>query len=199
MLFSLVLCALLVGLDQAFKALAAAYLAPVGSVTLIPGVLGLRYLENTGAAFNILRGQQMLLIILTSVALLIMALILLFRRPKGRLEYLALIFVLAGGVGNLIDRIAQRYVVDYIEFLFMEFAIFNFADILVCVGFALLVVGVFRSEHVARKQRELEEHDAAGTGSASEEKPTEKYRMISKDELLIQNNVNTTKEEDGKD
>ncbi|MDL2214126.1 signal peptidase II [Clostridia bacterium OttesenSCG-928-O13] len=156
LLFTIVLCAVLIGADQVFKLLAVRFLQPIGDVTVIPGVVGLSYVENTGAAFNIFAGQQILLIVVTGAVLLFGAYILLFRRPKDWLEYTSIIMVFSGGVGNLIDRVANGYVVDYIRVLFMEFAIFNFADILVCVGFGLLVIAVFRAESRAKKQAEAE-------------------------------------------
>lgn len=154
MLLTIILCVVLVALDQLFKMLATLYLGPGGALTLIPGVLELRYLENTGAAFNIMQGRQILLIVLTSVALLVILGILIFRRPKDKLAYIAFVFFFSGGAGNLIDRIAQGYVVDYINFLFIDFAIFNFADMLVSVGFVLIVIAMVRIELKARKQKE---------------------------------------------
>ncbi|MDL2218873.1 signal peptidase II [Ruminococcaceae bacterium OttesenSCG-928-O06] len=168
MLFTILVSALLVAVDQILKLLAARYLAPVGSAPLIPGIIGLKYVENRGAAFNILDGMQGLLIVVTGAALLFGAWLLLFRRPKDKLEYTAILLLFAGGVGNLIDRIARGYVVDYLNLLFMRFAVFNFADCLVCIGFALLVVAVFRAEGRAQKQKKL----AAAQAGAGEAAPT---------------------------
>ena len=160
MLLTIILAGLLVGLDRWLKVLAVQYLAPIGTKTLLPGVIGLRYIENDGAAFSMLAGRQGLLIAVTGVALAVVAYILLFRRPNGKFEYVALVMVFAGGAGNLIDRIASGFVVDYIEFLFVNFAIFNLADILVCVGFAILAVAVIASEQKnskMKKEAELQE------------------------------------------
>ena len=73
----------------------------------------------------------------TSVALLLVAYALFFRSRGKYLQQAALILVLGGGIGNLIDRVLNGEVVDYINLLFMRFAVFNFADICVCVGVAL--------------------------------------------------------------
>lgn len=151
MLLTIILAGALIGADQLIKWLVATNLKPDGAVTVIPGVVEFRYYENTGAAFSILEGKQGFLIVFTAIALLAVAWYLFFRRPKGKLEYIAVLMIFAGGVGNLIDRIANRYVVDYINLLFMRFAIFNFADCLVTVGFALLVVAVLRAELKERK------------------------------------------------
>lgn len=163
--FLLVLAGLLVVLDQLFKYLAVIYIKPVGTAPFIPGILGFRYIENDGAAFSILSGKQTFLIIVTSAALLVWAYFLFFRRPQSKLEIAGMVMVFAGGVGNLIDRIANGFVVDYLDVLFMRFAVFNFADIMVCVGFAVLIVGVLSSELKAKKkgkQQELKPEQADG-------------------------------------
>lgn len=69
-----------------------------------------------------------------------------FRSRNNRLQQAALILVLGGGIGNLIDRVLNGEVVDYINLLFMRFAVFNFADICVCVGVALWVLVIFLEE-----------------------------------------------------
>ena len=71
----------------------------------------------------------------------------LFFRSRGRyLQQAALLLILAGGIGNLIDRVLNGEVVDYINLLFMQFAVFNFADICVCVGVGLWVLVIFLEE-----------------------------------------------------
>ena len=82
----------------------------------------------------------------TSAALILVAYWLFFRSRSDRLQQAALILVLGGGIGNLIDRVLNGEVVDYINLLFMRFAVFNFADICVCVGVALWVLVIFLEE-----------------------------------------------------
>ena len=166
MLLTILLCAGLIGIDQLLKLWAVKSLAPVGAMPLIPHVMELRYVENNGAAFNLLSGRQVLLIVFTGAILLAGAYILLFRRPKDKLEYAAYVMVFSGGVGNLIDRIANGYVVDYLATLFINFAVFNFADILVCVGVALLVIAVFRAEGKERRLKKQSEDKAPAEGLA---------------------------------
>ncbi|MDL2325236.1 signal peptidase II [Ruminococcaceae bacterium OttesenSCG-928-A16] len=151
----LVVAALMVGLDQLLKYLVVVNLKPIGTAPFIPGILGLRYVENDGAAFSILAGQQTFLIIVTSIALLVWAYFLFFKRPQSKMEVAGMVMVLAGGVGNLIDRVANGFVVDYLDVLFMQFAVFNLADTFVCVGFAVLIIGVVRSELKGRKKAEV--------------------------------------------
>lgn len=157
MLLTVLLSVGLILLDQLFKWMAIHFLAPEGSFTAIPSLLEFRYVENDGAAFSMLSGQQGILIAITGVILLVGAYILLFKRPKDKLEYIAVLLIFSGGTGNLIDRIANGYVVDYFNFLFMRFAVFNLADVFVTVGFALLIFAVFRAERKAKKAKKEEQ------------------------------------------
>ena len=145
-LFNLAAVAALVGIDQAIKLWAIQYLAPVEAITVIPHVVELRFVLNQGMAFSLLSGKQLFLIVATSAALLLVAYWLFFRSRNNRLQQAALILVLGGGIGNLIDRVLNGEVVDYINLLFMRFAVFNFADICVCVGVGLWVLEIFLEE-----------------------------------------------------
>ena len=142
---SVLAAAVLVGVDQLIKRWATAVLLPKTAMTLIPGVLELRYFLNDGMAFSMLAGKQKLLIAVTSLMLL-GVLWMLFARKLTLLERVAWTLVLGGGIGNLIDRVLNGEVVDYINLLFMRFAVFNFADICVCVGVALWVLVIFLEE-----------------------------------------------------
>ena len=142
----LVLVAALVAADQGIKLWASSVLQPVTAMPVIPGIVELRFVLNDGMAFSMLSGKQLFLIIATSIALLFVAYALFFRSRGKRLQQAALILVLGGGIGNLIDRVLNGQVVDYINPLFMRFAVFNFADICVCVGVALWVLEIFLEE-----------------------------------------------------
>lgn len=129
-----VLALLLVLLDQGVKYLVLTKIPLGGHVPFLPHLLELTYVQNTGAAFSILESHTWLLALVSLVmsALLAWALFKpLFRHPLGRF-FLAL--VLAGAVGNLIDRAFRGFVVDMFNVLFMSFAVFNVADICVVVG-----------------------------------------------------------------
>ena len=145
-IFNLLCVAALVGADQAIKFWAVQVLEPVGSMPLIPHVVELRFVLNQGMAFSLLSGKQLFLIIATSIALIFVAYGLFFRSRGRYLQQAALLLILAGGIGNLIDRVLNGEVVDYINLLFMQFAVFNFADICVCVGVALWVLVIFLDE-----------------------------------------------------
>ena len=142
---SVAAAAVLVAIDQWIKAWATANLMPVGAMQLIPGVVELRYSLNEGMAFSLLWGRQGFLIAVTSVALIALTVYLFWKRPP-LVERIAWTMVLGGGVGNLIDRVVSGRVVDYINLQFIDFAIFNFADIYVTGGIALLFVAVLAGE-----------------------------------------------------
>ena len=140
-IISLVAAALLVAADQGIKAWATAQLMPVGVMAVLPGIVELRYILNDGMAFSMLAGKQGILIGVTSL-MLIGVLVWLLRGQMPPLERVAWTLVLGGGIGNLIDRVLNGVVVDYINVLFMNFAVFNFADICVCCGVGLLILSI---------------------------------------------------------
>ena len=108
---------------------------------LIPGVLKLTGVRNTGAAFGLLGGGQWGLAAVTAVLTLLVLLYIWRARPRG-LFGLGLALIVGGALGNLVDRLLLGYVIDFIELLFVRFAIFNVADIAVTCGCILCIVGV---------------------------------------------------------
>ena len=137
--------AALIWADRAIKAWAVAELLPVGSMPFIPHILELRFVVNEGMAFSLLSGKQTFLIVCTG-AMLLWVSYMLFFKAHNHLERAALVLILSGGIGNLIDRVSTGRVVDYINVLFMRFAVFNFADICVCVGVGLWILYMFLDE-----------------------------------------------------
>ena len=129
----------LVTVDQLIKLLVIARLKPIGSLGVINGFLRLNCVENTGAAFGSFSSHTAILSVITFLAVIIGLYYLLSGKIKFGLEYVCILAVISGGLGNLIDRVFRGYVVDYIEPLFIDFAVFNFADILVTCGAALLI------------------------------------------------------------
>ena len=128
------LAAALVALDQLVKYLVMTRI-PLGEhVPFLPQLLDLTYVQNTGAAFSMFSEHTWALALLSLVMSVLLALALwreLFRHPLGKLT---LTLLLAGAVGNLIDRALRGFVVDMFNVLFMRFAVFNVADICVVVG-----------------------------------------------------------------
>lgn len=112
-----------------------------GSVTLIEGVLGLRYAQNTGMAFSLLSGQSWLLGIL-SAALLAAGWLLLRRHPLGPVSCTAAMLILGGALGNAVDRLLAGYVVDMIDILLFPFAVFNVADMCLVIGVGIMILSL---------------------------------------------------------
>lgn len=140
MIACIVAIVLLIAADQAVKFWVVAHLAEGASAPLIPGFVELLRLHNYGAAWSSFSGMRWFLIILTSVLMVILAVVLvkkIVRHPLGRT---ALVLILAGGIGNLIDRVRLGYVVDMFNFQFMSYPVFNVADICVVCGVILLVI-----------------------------------------------------------
>ena len=130
-------------LDQLTKYLAATHLRPIGSLPLWKGVLHLTYVENRGAAFGMLADNRWVFMIVSSIALAAMLVYFyFFARHYTYLGTVALGMIISGGIGNMIDRTALGYVVDFIDFTLINFAVFNFADTIVCVGAGLLVLAI---------------------------------------------------------
>ena len=133
---------LLVLLDQITKIAAVSGLKDKPAVTLIPGVFELQYLENRGAAFGTLQNQRWFFILIVFVVLI--ALIWCFSRLPKDAHYhpLRILFLVlaAGAIGNMIDRVAYGYVIDFFYFSLIDFPIFNVADIYVTVSMLALFV-----------------------------------------------------------
>lgn len=108
---------------------------------LIPGFINLQYTENTGAGFGIFQGNTVALTAVTMVVVIGLLIYLFFALKENEWLRISLIFIIGGGIGNIVDRIALGYVRDFIQFAFWEeFAIFNIADSFVVIGAFLLVI-----------------------------------------------------------
>lgn len=133
-MFYFVLAAALVALDQLVKYLVSTNIPLGGSVPFLPYIMDLTYVQNTGCAFSLLEEHTWLLTLISAVMTVVLAEALargFFKHPMGKVP---LALVLAGAMGNLIDRAVCGYVIDMFRTLFMEFAVFNVADICVVVG-----------------------------------------------------------------
>ncbi len=135
---TLTVIAVLTFADQLLKIAAEAKLAGNADYPRIEGFMALRYVQNTGAAFSMLSGKTTLLAVFTAAALAVGIAVLISGKIKDKLLYVSITLVVAGGMGNLYDRIFRGYVIDYIEVLFVRFAVFNFADCLVTIGAFLM-------------------------------------------------------------
>ncbi len=132
----------LVIIDQSTKWCAVATLGAGADIQLWPNVFHLHYISNYGAAWGILSGKQGFLIILTSLITIGMMIYLWqLRKIKGQTgEKVALILILSGAIGNLIDRIFLGYVRDFFYFALIDFPVFNVADMFVVIGVGLWMI-----------------------------------------------------------
>lgn len=137
----------LVAADQLIKLWAVRVLMPVGTMDFIRfgnwEILGLKYCENTGAAFSSFNGAKWFLIILVSVMLAGLLIFTVRYKYKRPFFLISSVMIMAGGFGNLIDRVRQGYVVDYFDVKLFNFAVFNFADVCVVLGAAFMLIWLF--------------------------------------------------------
>lgn len=130
-----VFCLGVVGLDQLTKLLVVQNIPLHTQVPVLDKIFHLTYVQNTGAAFSSFQGQHWLF----ALVLLVFAGFIIWEFPKKRMAFTGferwmLVSIFAGGVGNMIDRLRLGYVVDMIEVEFMNFAVFNVADIFITCG-----------------------------------------------------------------
>ena len=133
----------LILLDQVTKLLAVRFLAGSPGIALWEGVMELQYVENHGMAFGLLQNHQGLFLISTVLVMLTVSWLYLFRIPDVRRFYplnMTAVLVLAGAAGNMIDRVRQSYVVDFLYFRLIDFPVFNVADCYVSVAAVLLIL-----------------------------------------------------------
>ena len=140
-LFLSLFAAGIVAADQITKYLTVANIALFQDVEFIPGLLGLTYVQNTGAAFSSFEGQQWLFA-LVFVAFTGMILWEYFKKPQpfSKFERWCIAAIYGGGLGNMVDRVRLGYVVDMLETKFMVFPVFNVADCFITCGCIALIV-----------------------------------------------------------
>lgn len=137
---------LLIFLDQAVKGYVVKEIPLGGMRRFIPKVVSLTYLKNSGAAFSMLENQQWFFTIITLIAMGA-AFVYLYRHIESSIWLLlGLTLIISGGIGNFIDRLRQGFVVDMFHLDFMNFAIFNVADIYLSIGVGLLLIYLLREE-----------------------------------------------------
>ena len=174
---SVIMCLALVGADQFIKYLVVEYLKPIEYTTVIDGVLRFRYVENTGAVFGSFAAHTVFLTVFSIILLAFTIYFLVTNKSKSKLVNFCLLLMISGGIGNIIDRIRLQYVVDYIEPLFVEFAVFNFADCLITVGaFALIGYLIFDLIRDYKKEKAPAD-DTLESDDSSEDKKSHRFPM----------------------
>ena len=163
-LITTIIAVILIAVDRITKNWAAQALAS-GDIAVIDKVLYFRYTENTGVAFSMFSDNRWVLVGITSVMLIVALAFFLSGKIKDKLELFALSLIIAGGVGNLIDRLSLGYVIDFIDVRIINFAIFNVADMCITIGAILVCIAAFAAEKREKreqesKQKALDEIDA---------------------------------------
>ena len=129
MIFCLIVVVLSVVLDQLSKYLAVTYLTQIDTFPVIENVLHFTYVENRGAAFGMLSGHRWVFMVASIVGIIALAVWLAVSKTKNRWMQCAIALVIGGGIGNMIDRVRLEYVIDFIDCRFIDFYVFNIADV----------------------------------------------------------------------
>ncbi len=140
MIVSIVFVVTLVLIDQVTKFIAQNELANDISFEFIPNIINFTYVENTGAAFGIFKGNSFLLSLVSLFLSCVIIYVIINKKKFFQCNYIEvyLLLVLAGAIGNFIDRFFRHYVIDFIDLAFVNFAVFNLADTYVVIGSSIL-------------------------------------------------------------
>ena len=175
-IISIALMAVTVILDQVSKYIVIANIGLHESIEIIPGILRFTYIQNDGAAFGSMDDHRWVFMLLSTVAIVAILVFLFWKKPQDKLLLSALIMVTGGGIGNMIDRVALGYVIDFIDFCAFPkiwMWIFNVADSFVCVGAGVLALWMILDtikeykKEKAEKLAKTDNEDAANNGSAA--------------------------------
>ena len=137
-------------LDAATKTMVLHHLLPGQPVPIIPGVLQLTRIQNTGAAFSLFYEHPEILTLIAGMLFLAFFMYMLSKKTMNWMSLLGFGFVLGGAWGNLLDRIHLGGVTDFIDVVLVHFAIFNVADSFICIGVGLLLIDYVRYDSAAR-------------------------------------------------
>ena len=144
----IILSIILLVIDQISKILVVKLIDINHPIEVIKNFFYLTYTHNTGAAFSILTGQRIFLILIAIVILIILINYIRKNQVKEKLDIISFSLIIGGSLGNLIDRIVRGYVVDFLDFKIFgyNFPVFNLADTFIVVGVFLLLIVTFRKE-----------------------------------------------------
>lgn len=152
---TLLVVSILVIVDQVIKKAVTANLSVGESCLTVPGFAEIRYCRNYGGMMGTFDGMAEILSVVAVIILIVVLIMMLTKKIKFGVIYIGLAMIVAGGIGNLIDRIVLGYVIDYINVLFINFYIFNFADCLITVGsFGIIIFEIYELIVETRKKGE---------------------------------------------
>ena len=151
MIIDYIIAMILIGLDQLSKYLTVQEIALGEVVPVIPNVLSLTYIRNSGAAWSILEDQMIFFYVITVV---VVGALIYFLHTEGKKSPIAstgIALIMGGAIGNFIDRLHLKYVIDMIRLEFINFPIFNVADMALTIGVIILIGYIVYDELVKKK------------------------------------------------
>ena len=197
MLIWLAVIIVTVFLDQLTKYLTVLHLKPIDTLPIIEDVLHLTYVENTGAAFGMMKDARWVFMVTSTAAIIgilgyMIHRVYIKKEKMPWMEALSLSLIVGGGIGNMIDRTMLGYVVDMIDCRFINFAVFNVADSFVCIGAGLMILYLIIltvKEYKAEKAAKLALAEGEDTESESEDTATDGAFAV--EEVAVEGDTDT--------
>ncbi len=146
----------IVGVDQISKLIVSHYMYPSESIKILGNVLRLTFVKNPGMAFGIKVGNPIFFTIFAALASVIIIIYLFKLKPEHYWSRFAMASILGGAIGNLIDRIAYKEVIDFIDIRIIHWPVFNVADMAVSLGMIILIVYVIFDNKVESEEEQFE-------------------------------------------
>lgn len=143
---------LVVLLDYITKRIVSGSMVLYQSIPVIKGVFNITYVKNTGASFGMMAGARWFFVAVTVILIAAVIYYAVKNKITDKLFLVSASFVVGGGIGNLIDRIATGAVVDFFDFCLINFAIFNVADCFVVVGVILMAIYYIKEEKTKKEE-----------------------------------------------
>lgn len=155
-------------LDQVSKAIVVSHMALYEEIPFLPGFMRFYYTQNKGAAFSMLANHQWVFMVFSVLAMAVIAVLLVRYYRRHPLLAVSLSMILGGGIGNMIDRVLNGYVVDFLDFQFVKFAVFNVADIFVTCGSVALAVYLLVWEPRVENRQKTQADGGSDDGNPSD-------------------------------
>lgn len=149
MVTTIIISIILLCIDQISKLLVVNLLTKTDSITIIKNFFYLTYINNDGAAFSILVGKRIFLILIAVLVIVMLIRYIKKNNIQNKLELVSLALIIGGSLGNLMDRVIRGYVIDFLDFKIFNynFPIFNLADTFIVIGVILLLLKEIRKEN----------------------------------------------------
>ena len=149
MVTTIIISIILLCIDQISKLLVVNLLTKTDSITIIKNFFYLTYINNDGAAFSILVGKRIFLILIAVLVIVMLIRYIKKNNIQNKLELVSISLIIGGSLGNLMDRVVRGYVIDFLDFKIFNynFPIFNLADTFIVIGVILLLLKEMRKEN----------------------------------------------------